>query len=316
VVGVSLLAFAGGRAEARAGGATVARQSKKALQHFLKGEFEQAARLYREAHRMSRAPKYLYNIGLCYYKLGRYGPALQQLRKFQLDAGSSVAAAYVHGARKKIAEILRITRLVSLDVEPAGARIVLDGRPPVEGPIAGQIRLRNGQHTLLVTHAGHLTVQRAFRVGPGQPDTVRVRLRRWSVPPRRRAADPGGAGGPRPRRRATTLPPHPRPRPRSGRSVVWLALAVTGTALAVAGEGMAWGLWAAHAGGDKTGNKTFGYLYYTGHALAVVGAALAVTGFVLHFKKPAERAQGRRIRWTPVVSAGPRGAYAGVGGTF
>jgi hypothetical protein len=317
VLGVGLLAVHDAPAEARAGKPAAARKSKAALAHFLKGEFERAAALYHEAHRMSGAAKYLYNIGLCYYKLGRYGPALQMLRKFQRLAGTSVAAAYLSGAAKKIAEILRITRLVSVDVEPDGARIVLDGRPPVISPIPGRIRLRNGQHTLLVTHAGHLTVQRTFQVGPGHPDTVKVRLRRWSDP-RRRGVDPGSGGvTPRPQRRAPTPLPAPQPGPRTRRSVVWLALAVTGTVLAVAGEGLAWGLWASHAGGDKTSNRTFGYLYYVGHGLAVVGAALAVTGFVLHFRKPAERAQHQaEARWIPVVTAGPGGAYAGVGGTF
>lgn len=315
VLGVALVAASGAPAAARRGNSAVSRTSKRALGHFLKGEYEQAAKLYWQAHGASKAPKYLYNIGLCYYKLGRFGPALQLMRRFQRAAGKTVAAAYVRGAAKKVAEILRITSLIRLDVAPAGARVVLDGRPPVKAPVQGKVRLRNGQHSLLVTHAGHLTVQRSFRVGPGQPDMVKVQLRRW-VDPRRRGVDPGRRRATPPVRRRTTESPSTTPAP--SKSMVWLAVAVAGTVAAVAGEGLAWGLWAAHSGGDKTGNKAFGYAYYTGHTLAVVGAALAVTGFVLHFRKrPTERAQRPEpFQWTPVLTAGPGGAYAGVGGTF
>jgi len=320
-LGVTLAVGSSAPAAARGGKGAVAVKSKRALGHFLKGEFEQAAALYLQAHQASKAPKYLYNIGLCYYKLGRYGPALKLLRRFQRVAGKTVAPAYLGGAAKKIAEILRITKLVRLDVDPAGARLVLDGRPPVTAPIPGRVRLRNGQHTLLVTYAGHLTVQRTFRVGPGQSDTVKVRLRPWTDP-RRRAGPERRRAGPE-HRRTTRSIETPQTGPRRRRTAVWLAIAVTGTALAVVGEGLAWGLWAAHAGGDQTDNKAYGYLYYSGHVVAVVGAALAVAGFVLHFRKPAERADRAeraepraRIRWMPVVTAGPRGAYAGLGGTF
>lgn len=316
-LGITLVVSAGGSARARGGKGGVSRISKQALGHFLQGEFDQAAVLYWRAHRASGAPKYLYNIGLCYYKLGRYGPALKLLRRFQGEAGKTVAPAYVQGAAKKITEILRISRLVRLDVGPVGARIMLDWRPPVTAPLVGRIRLRNGKHTLLVT-AGQLTLRRTFRVGPGYPDVVKVRLRPQTSS-RRRAVDGARRRATPPGRRATgTVAPRQKSS-RKGR-VAWLAMAVTGAVLFAAGEGLAWGLWAAQDGGDKTSNKTLGYLYYTGHGLAAAGVALAVVGVVLYLRKPGprgERAAGnQRIQWTPVVTAGPKGAYAGVGGTF
>ncbi|MFH2006512.1 MAG: tetratricopeptide repeat protein [bacterium] len=342
-------------------------QSKQALKYYLKGQFEEAAKLYKRAYATHPAAKHLYNIGLCYYKLGRYGLALTFLERFRRKAPAGINPAYLRGSKKRIQEIKRITRLITIRVSEAGANVSVDGRVPVVTPLKGSLRLRNGRHTLLVTKTGFLTTQLTFQVGPGSPSVVSVTMRRWGGAPaaRRRLPTPSfdepGEGGisrpvvqppperlpperlPPERLPPERLPPERRPplddpgvkpppsgvvtptgtdpsatEPRSvQRNKTWLALGLVGAGLLVAAEGMAWGMWGAYKGGDSASAKWPGYLYYTGHALAGIGAGLAIAGFVMYFMKPKqERAASPSARVTPMLSVGRNGAFGGLGGTF
>lgn len=179
----------------------------EALAAYRLGHYERSIERYEAAYGLLPEPRYLYAIGTSYHRLGRLGEALGYLERFAQSPGAAALTEMLKRARERIAEIQRTTSLVTLEVAPAGARVLVEGQAARTAPIAAPLRLRNGEHRVMVTLAGHGTLQRRFQVGPGLANLVSLRLVPWSQPPR---AEP-----PRPRRE----PPRPRVAPFRARAV-------------------------------------------------------------------------------------------------
>lgn len=119
------------------------------------GSLEGAISEFKRAFELSPHPSVLYNLGQAYAASGRAVEAVQTLREYlaqadpQLDAERRAqAAATVEYQSQRIGSLV-------LDVQPAGAELMLDGEPLGKAPLNGPLPLSAGSHGLTVTHAGH-----------------------------------------------------------------------------------------------------------------------------------------------------------------
>ena len=200
---------------------TVARQ---ALNAYKTGQYENAIAGYKKAYDLLPVPRYLYAIGMSYYKLGWLGLALEYFQRFMGVSQAPAEAPLKQRATKRIAEIQRISSPVKLDVTPTGARVLVAGQPPMTSPIPNRVRLRNGWHWLTVSLAGYDTTAFRFQVGPGLANSVSVQLKprhKTETPTPARHTTPAGhttPSRPAPRPEVTTRAalPRARPRPRLG----------------------------------------------------------------------------------------------------
>lgn len=263
--------------------------AKQALAAYRAGRYAEAIERYQAAHRILPEPRYLYALGTSYFKLGRLGSALAYLERFVRVSKDPAGARFRQRAARRIARIRRTSSLVTLDVSPAGARVMVDGQVALIAPIRKRQRLRHGLHRVTATLAGHGRVQKRVRVGPGR--SVRVVLR---LTPLDR--------------------PSPHLRPRGLRAAGWTTIALSGVSMVVAGvlgslslkatqsitesdQGTMWepGLSSEYAAVGR---------YRTGAWVAGgFGAALLITGVVL-LAVDGTRRRERRVWLQPTVSPG------------
>ena len=154
-------------------GAPVAAQQRKdaseAARHFdrgyllaQQGSLEAAIAEFKQALALSPHPSVLYNLGQAYAASGRAVEAVHVLRKYleQADAKRDAerraqAAAVVDYQGQRIGTL-------ELDIEPAGADVMIDGELLGKAPLSGPVQLTAGTHGLTVSHAGY--TPRSLRV--------------------------------------------------------------------------------------------------------------------------------------------------------
>ena len=158
---------------------------EEAHEHFnlglalMENENWEAARLeFARSLELSPTRSALFNFGMCQKALHRY---LQALETFEgwLAAYAETAPAEERATIDDEGAELRafVGELVVL-VEPAGARLSVDGQPVGTDPLAGPVPVEVGTHSLEVTADGHRAATRTFSVTSRQRVEVTVALER------------------------------------------------------------------------------------------------------------------------------------------
>ena len=159
-----------GAAPARA--ASDAEQSEALIREGvrLRGQ-DQTARalpLFQKAYEMSRNPRSAGQLGLCEMELGAYvdaerhlGEALASPEHPWIAKNKPVLKRQLEAARANIGELV-------LTVSPAGADVLLNGKPVDAGTLAGPIRLDKGQVVVEVRAAGFETARDTVTITPGK----------------------------------------------------------------------------------------------------------------------------------------------------
>jgi tetratricopeptide (TPR) repeat protein len=119
------------------------------------GSLEAAIAEFKQAYALSPHPSVLYNLGQAYAASGRAVEAVQTLRKYleqadaKLDAERRAQAAAVVDYQGQ-----RIGTL-ELEIEPAGAELMIDGETIGKAPLSSPVQLTAGLHGLTVAYAGY-----------------------------------------------------------------------------------------------------------------------------------------------------------------
>lgn len=131
--------------------------------------FEDAARLYLDAHRslekagLPAKPELLYNAGLAYERLGACERVVELFHRF-LKAKPSASNDEL---LERLEKAERCAPEVVIQTSPAGAAISVDGVARGTAPV--RMPLRSGGHTLSATLDAHKPLERAFAVETGKP---------------------------------------------------------------------------------------------------------------------------------------------------
>jgi hypothetical protein len=163
--------------------------SGRARQHFERGyalaeqrNFDAAIAEFEQAQAISPNVSLLYNLGQAYAAAGRSADAVSTLERYLSQAGEALSPE-----RRRQAETLiryhaaRVGR-IALEIEPAGASVVVDGKDRGQAPLAGTLAVAAGQHAVLVSAPGYEPHATSLDVPAQQVAAVKVALRPRAQP--------------------------------------------------------------------------------------------------------------------------------------
>jgi hypothetical protein len=185
--------------------------------YYQQGDFRKALVHYKKAQSYRRHPAFIFNIAQCHRQLRQYKKALFFYRLFLSEqpnaSNRKEVRTRIRQMERKVAELRRWKRMtgrLSVITVPKGAAVRVD---KFSGPAAAWtpaiLKLRAGQHLVMIQKRGYRTEHRTVKIRAGRIVLLRVELRRKKGPhpPGR---DPGTVTGP-PRPPHPPRPPTPRP---------------------------------------------------------------------------------------------------------
>jgi hypothetical protein len=173
-----------------------AKQSfEKGIELFKANDYQGALAEFLAAYKAKPHHAVLYNIAQCYQMTDAGADALHYYALY-LEEG----ADFISDTRRKLVEG-EIEKLKSeltpltLEIEPAGAKVILDGKGIGKSPLKTQY-VDPGEHTLVVRKQGYETHEREFVAKRGEPLEITVELKKEAKPPAVGDVKPDAGGEP------------------------------------------------------------------------------------------------------------------------
>lgn len=141
--------------------------------------YEEAANLFREVIERYAEPEDLvltarWNLARCFEEMGEDEKALEAFSEFEKHAKSE---EHRSKARAKIAKLReKIRAELTLEVEPAGTVIRLDGEVIGNAPLGKSISLDPGRHFLELYKEGYRTLRESIDINPKEHALLRFAL--------------------------------------------------------------------------------------------------------------------------------------------
>jgi hypothetical protein len=131
--------------------------------------YPDALAAFEQSWQLNPRPLVMYNIAMCRRALFDYPAAIGSFGTYlEVAAGTSEPEDRQADARTQIAELERLVGQVALAVEPAGARVLVDGREVGTTPLAEPLRVGPGQHVIEVRRDGYEELRREVTVEQGE----------------------------------------------------------------------------------------------------------------------------------------------------
>lgn len=167
---VALLLGTSAQADSRSEARALLREGNRLLE---KGEYAGALELYQAAYARFPSPKILLNLGTVLRQLNREAEALEAYEKFLSEPTTD------RRAKSDVENIVATLRaavrpVLQLQVDPAGARVFIDGSAVGEAPIDRP--LDAGSHILRVEKEGFLPTSATVTLKLGEKQVVSLRL--------------------------------------------------------------------------------------------------------------------------------------------
>ncbi len=166
----------------------------RGLEAFHEQKYFEAADAFREAYRLKKTWKLLFNIGQAEAAARRYGLALEAFERYLAEGGDEVGQKRTDDV---ITELNRLRALVGmLEVTaPAGAVVRVDGVERGRAPLAGPILVSAGvEHHIVVKQGERVLLERMVRLTGNQ--TKRLEVGDLDEPAPASAATPMPSGEP------------------------------------------------------------------------------------------------------------------------
>jgi hypothetical protein len=138
---------------------------------FKNGDAEGALTKFRRAFELSRDVRLLWNMSICEKTLRHYGKAYALLSRYLKDGGATLPADDVNAAKDALVALRSFYSLVTPRVQPAGARLFVDGEAVGVAPFAEGIAVDLGRHLLRAEAPGYEAAEQPIEV-PGATDLV------------------------------------------------------------------------------------------------------------------------------------------------
>lgn len=126
-----------------------------------------------QAQRIRVTAPVMYNLGLAHRAVGHNLDAMRAFREFQRLAGATAAADVIGRVDGFMRELSAGLGRVRLDVEPATARVLLDGAPASAN---GSVEVDPGRHVVVAEAEGFATDARTVEVPRGAAVNVTLRM--------------------------------------------------------------------------------------------------------------------------------------------
>lgn len=116
--------------------------------------FDEAAEAFARSLELAPRPSTAFNLGACLYARGRHVEAVVVLERYLAEADPAAEGSGIADAERMLADSRRSVSRLTVEVEPADARVVVDGAP-LEGGAARTITLDPGTHVIRAEADGH-----------------------------------------------------------------------------------------------------------------------------------------------------------------
>jgi hypothetical protein len=253
------------------------------------GDDQSAFDLFRRAYDLRPSPRAASQLGLAEMALGRWTDAERHLEEglgFRNDPWIQKNGPVLSGALDRIREHLGSLQILG---GPPGSEVFVDGELRGRLPMGSPIRVRSGEHRLLVHAADHVDSSLVIQISPGQLTRETVNLSSGPQPL------PGSAHPQRetPATLTVVTPVQSSVPGDSGATLRKTGIALGALGFAAAATGVAFGLKARAAGQENSrpGNtfsadvessgRRYQTLQYVGYATAGLLAAAGVVAFVV-----------------------------------
>jgi len=228
---------AGARADEAADKAEAERLFKAGVSLQKAEDFNAAIAAFESSLRLHPTKSALFNLANCLQAIHRYPEALSTLESLEREYGGELVEPMKGRVAIQRAELENLTASLTIEVEPAGAEVRVDGKPVGTSPLEGPLRLTLGDHAIEVALAGYATEHRNVNLAPRENAAQSFQLGPEAPAPPAKPLAP-----------AASPPPSPVPAPSpmadggttqaddgsSGRLAGWVLLG-TGGALLVGG---------------------------------------------------------------------------------
>ncbi|MCC6899493.1 MAG: PEGA domain-containing protein [Polyangiaceae bacterium] len=125
-------------------------------------KYAEALKELEAAQTLHPHPSVLFNIGMVHASLGDPLAAAAALEQYLAEAGNTVSEDRRAETQRTLDALSARLATLTLDVEPAGARVKLDGKLIATAPISGPVRVMAGHHVVVVQHPGYRDEQQAL----------------------------------------------------------------------------------------------------------------------------------------------------------
>lgn len=145
-------------------------------QAYEQGDYDTAVREWTRSYELSQQPLILYNLSLCYERMGRLGDAVEYLDRFL--AGAPADDPNMASARARIGALR--ARLESTGIQirggPDGASIFVDDQEWGRTPRPDPIRVTPGSHRVRITAEGYQDFTSTVVVSAAQVAEIDVEM--------------------------------------------------------------------------------------------------------------------------------------------
>ena len=155
-----------------------------------KRHFEQGLALYQDANyggalaelkaarELGGGPAVLYNMGLTYQALFRYGEAVDTLQLYLVEAARAgkLDRERKEAVEKVIAELGALIGTLTISVEPNGVRVFIDDRP-IDLTVGVPVQVVSGTHIVRATLEGYIPAQQEITIAGGRSLDVAFKLK-------------------------------------------------------------------------------------------------------------------------------------------
>jgi hypothetical protein len=149
-----------------------ARTIGEALNEVAAEHWQEARALFEHAHALFPSARTLRGLGICAFELRHYAQALSELEASLADTRRPLTATQRTEVQEALARTRRYVGQVSVRLEPADARLRLDG-VAIE---KRELILDVGDYRLSASAPGYRDTERALRVAGGQTQTIALQL--------------------------------------------------------------------------------------------------------------------------------------------
>jgi hypothetical protein len=129
---------------------------QKGVKLYKDGDLAAALAEFRAAYDAVPAFEVLYNIGLTERRLFKYGQAVKTLNRYLDEGGKKVPKDRREIVQKELDEITDLTASVTVRVEGAAAKVIVDGDEVGSTPLSEPLLLGPGPHSFKAERSGFL----------------------------------------------------------------------------------------------------------------------------------------------------------------
>lgn len=163
-------------ADERAGASEASRHFERGYLMAQQGSLEEAIQEFQSAYALRPHASVLYNLGQAYAASGRAAEAVQTLSKYLTESDPKLDTERRAQATALLDYQKQRVGTLALEVEPAGAELVLDGLSLGKAPLQNRLPVTAGVHGLRVSAPGRVAQYLRLEIRGGATLHERVRL--------------------------------------------------------------------------------------------------------------------------------------------